>query len=67
MREPSYRLFLVFLIGAALAGAALILTVPGLFDPGGAIRAWVCGGLGLTVAGFARAAWYVRPDRASRR
>lgn len=66
-RNASYRLFLAFLVTMALAGAGLILLVPGLIGSGGILRWTGFAVLGLIVVGCMFVLRRVRPDRADAR
>lgn len=63
MRQGSFRLFLVFLIGAVLTGSSLILMVPALVDPAGSLSTGLAIALALVVLGCGFGAHRARPDR----
>ena len=54
MQHKTNRLFLGTFIGMAVLGAALLLSIPGLFSPHDSQRLWltgILGGLTLLLAG----------------
>ena len=54
MQHKTNRLFLGTFIAMAVLGAALLLSIPGLFGPSGSSRLWltgILGGLTLLLAG----------------
>lgn len=63
MRETSSPLFIAVLLGFALTGAALILSIPPLFEPHEPARAWTTAGLAGLAIGLALSMLRLRPGR----
>jgi hypothetical protein len=63
MRETSSPLFIAVLLGFALTGAALILSIPPLFEPHEPARAWTTAGLAGLAIVLAVGMLHLRPGR----
>lgn len=60
--KRSVGWFLGFFIPMVVSGAALILLVPSITDPGSVLQPWIPSALGAVFAASAFAAWKVRPE-----
>lgn len=65
MRHTSDALFIVVLLGFACTGAALILSIPPLFEPHEPARVWTTAGLAGLAIVLAVGMLRLRPGRRS--
>lgn len=64
-KPKTNRVFISLLLAMTLAAAALILSIPALFDSPGAGQLWLAAVLGVLTAALAAAVIVLRPQRRS--